>query len=280
MKFSFSSIILIIIFSVVFPVSMKAQDKAFYSLDKYDCLESNSIWVLTYQNEYYPGHRSGIEIIQNGSRIITSLDLRIDPIPIPDGLGVAYPAFKSRSANPATGEVTMEVSYPAYDLNYTLSIKPRGDKLSFTAKIDKALSEDQPLYAMLEIYPVEYFGATWMFDRKLGTFPRQYNGKRTIDSNGDTISIPLATGKQLSVAPGDKLNYFSVESRSGELELHDGRASTNHKWFVVMEKLPARKKGVVAEWVITPGNTAGYHSSPVIGVSRTGYHPLAEKHLV
>ncbi len=282
MKITIPFFSLTLFFSLAFNTSSSSQTagKPLFMPDKDDCLKSASVRLLTYQNHYYPGHRSGIEIIQNGSRIISSLDLRINPIPIPDGVDVKFPEFEKRETDPVTGEVRMFADYQAYRVHYILHLIPDGNTIRLKAELDKPLSVDQPLYVMMEIYPEDYFGQSWILDNQQGIFPRQYTGRRTVVSPGDTVSIPMATGRSLTIAPGDELKQFSMVSETGTIELHDGRASTNHKWFVVMEKLPSGKSGIVAEWILKPKNVPGFHSAPVIGISRTGYHPLAEKKVV
>ena len=55
-----------------------------------------------------------------------------------------------------------------------------------------------------------------------------------IDSKGEIVAAqPMATGKKLVVAPEDDIFRMTIESKTGDLQLLDGRYVHNNGWFVV-----------------------------------------------
>ena len=63
-----------------------------------------------------------------------------------------------------------------------------------------------------------------------------------------------------------------IESRSGDLQLLDGRNKHNNGWFVVRSLVPAGADKAAVEWVVTPHGIADWKYQPVVHVSQVGYH--------
>jgi hypothetical protein len=68
-----------------------------------------------------------------------------------------------------------------------------------------------------------------------------------------------------------------IESRTGDLQLLDGRNKHNNGWFIVRSLVPAGADKGAIEWVITPHGIADWKYQPVVHVSQVGYLPQQQK---
>ena len=98
--------------------------------------------------------------------------------------------------------------------------------------------------------------------------------------NDEPLTAPLAAGRVLVVAPESDEQRLRIESRSGELQLIDGRSNHNNGWFIVRGTVPAGATKNAIEWVVTPNVIPGWKSPPVIQVSQLGYAPQQPKEAV
>jgi hypothetical protein len=105
------------------------------------------------------------------------------------------------------------------------------------------------------------------------------NGPVT-DLNTEPMGVPLATGRKLVVTPDDAMQRMTVQSRSGKMELIDGRLNHNNGWFIIREAIPAGATTNALEWVVTPHVEQGWKYEPVIQVSQVGYAPSQPKKAV
>ncbi len=206
--------------------------------------------------------------------------------------------------------------YPDAEMDYTVSVKGEGESLTVTVHTDRPIDERLvgKLCFNLELFPGDLFGKPWIMDERQGIFPRQPNGPtrrvksnypltaslppeangpvadRTLLSDGgntyspmiadDIIAEPYAVGKRLTVRPEDKYSRFTIESKSGELRLYDGRMNHNNGWFVVSEELPAEKSGELLRWVLTPSVVEDWLRTPAVQTSEVGYHPNQVKRAI
>src|SRR5262249_42963678 len=119
------------------------------------------------------------------------------------------------------------IDYPDLNFSYDVSVTP-DDNGGFRIRVDL----DQTLPAEwigqigfnLELFPGDLFGKSYLLDGQSGIFPRQADGP-VIDAYGGPIAAPLAHGRTLIVAPESDLQRLRIESRTGELQLLDGRAN-------------------------------------------------------
>jgi hypothetical protein len=259
-------------------------------------------------NDYYPdGHQTGVTIVQHGKRVAANGDLRLEPSP---GQWSAMPRTVTRTVDPATNTISQTLSfpnpetnrkgfnpvfYPNFELGYKVRVTPMAGN-SFRINVDL----DRPVPANwvgkvgfnFELFPVHYWGKSFLMDGQNGIFPRQPNGPVVhsagaevevplpVQANGPVTSLnreplaaPLGTGRRLVVAPDDDLQRMTIESRSGTLELIDGRLNHNNGWFIVRGVIPAGATTNALEWVVTPHVQPGWKSDPVIQVSQVGYAP-------
>src|ERR1700760_3272373 len=82
-------------------------------LNKQEYLEYNGINVMLAHDFYPEGHQGGVGIIQNGQRVATNGDIRLEPTP---GQWSPIPKVGKRVVNKATGEVSVRMEYPNPDI--------------------------------------------------------------------------------------------------------------------------------------------------------------------
>ena len=260
-------------------------------LNKQEYFEMPGLNVMAFQDAYPEGHQSGVSVIQNGERVASNGDLRLEPAP---GQWSPMPKSVKRVVNPADNEITTWLAFPdearnrtGYnpidypDLTLTYKVRVRGEGRQFRIIVDL----DEPLPNSwvgkvgfnLELFPGTLFGKTWYLDSHSGIFPRQGNGPETRGPDGEVEPAPLAMGRRLTVAPEVEAQRLAIESLTGELQLLDERNCHNNGWFVVRTLVPAGKGTGAVEWIVTPNAIPGWKSPPVVHVSQVGYHPKQSK---
>jgi endoglucanase len=245
-------------------------------------------------HDYYPeSHQGGVSIIQNGQRVATNGDLRLDRTPgqwqpvaakigerLLDrqsgtiGLRLKYPdeSRNRKGFNP--------IDYPDLEFSYVVSVRPQGQSVIVTVDLDKPLPAEWngKVAFLLELFPGVLFGKSYYMDAESGIFPRQANGPGHLDSKGDFQIDALARGRRLVVAPESDRQRMTIEAtEGGDLELIDGRGQHSNGWFVVRAVLTPGATKRALEWKITPHVLDNWKSEPVIQVSQVGYHPAQPK---
>lgn len=268
--------VLIIVFSLKTPAVL--QSGPVLQIDEHEQFTTHGFSAMVWHNTYYEGRRGAIELVLHGTRIASNGDIRLAPIPIPDRYTVLIPEFKSRHVDQKKNTVTADVAYPQLGFTYQVHLTGVNDQLRIAVDIDGDIPDDiyGKLAFMLELFPGSYKGKTYFMDSKQGLFPQQFNGPR-LQKNNALEAVPMAAGKKLSVAPEEKWLHFTVESKRGDLELLDGRASTNHKWYIIRSLIPKQKDKRVVEWIITPTIDENWLPDPVVGFSQIGYHVAQPK---
>lgn len=301
--------------TVLLHTAGQAQDKApgLRLADK-GYLQANGLEVIVFDDIYPDGHQTGVTVVQHGTRVAANGDLRLEAQP---GQWSPMPAGGKRSIDAKTGTITQALSYPDptkdskgfnpifypdLKLGYQVHVTPAGGN-SFRITVDL----DRPIPARwagkigfnLELFPQQLFGHSWQMGDAGGLFTRQPDGPidrttgaalpdpRNVQANGpvqslnsQALSRPLATGRTLVVAPEADLQRMRIESRTGDLQLIDGRAAHNNGWFIVRGIIPAGATTRALEWVVTPNVVPGWTYKPVIQVSQLGYAPAQPKRVV
>jgi hypothetical protein len=271
-------------------VSLLAQD-ATLRLNHKEYFEAPGINVMAFQDIYPDGHQGGVSIIQNGVRVATNGDLRLDPAP---GQWQPMPKQDARIVDVDGNSIVTTLSYPDPsknrtgfnpidypDLKFSYKVRVHGEGSSIHITVDL----DKPIPAAfigkvgfnLELFPNDLFGKTWYMGDASGIFPHQANGPEMRDDSGELQPLPLATGRLLSIAPETDGQRMLIESRTGDLSLLDARSKRNNGWFVVRSLVPAGATTGAIDWVITPHAIPGWTYKPVIHVSQVGYHPSQAK---
>lgn len=261
------------------------------SVNDQDYLEMTGLNVMLAHDFYPEGHQGGVAVIENGQRVATNGDLRLEPTP---GQWQPTPLVGERKVDRAAQEISVRMSYPDpsrdrrgfnpmtfpdLKMGYVVKVKPAGS--SFRIIVDL----DEPLPAAwvgkvgfnFELYPGILFGKSFEIGDQVGIFPRQANGPGKV-TDGDYEVDPLGRGPKLTVAPESDLQRMTIEAvHGGEIQLLDGRAKHNNGWFVVRSLVPAGATKGAIEWLVTAHPIPGWRSDPVIQVSQVGYHPKQEK---
>ena len=285
-KIIFSSAVILLVSLACF-----GQQSSFV-LNKLEYFERGGVNVMAYQDIYPEGHQGGVAVIMHGKRLATNGDLRLDETPgqwqpIPKQLErkvdaegntitvtLAYPdpAINRKGFNP--------IEYPDLNLNYTVRVRPQGGSIVVTVDLDNPVPEEfiGKVGFNMELFPGILFGRSWLMDSGTGIFPQQANGPAMKDKGGQIVAaMPMAEGRKLVVAPEDDLLRMSVESRTGNLQLLDGRYLHNNGWFVIRSLVARGVSKNAVEWIITPNVVKNWISDPVVHVSQIGYRPEQEK---
>jgi endoglucanase len=263
-----------------------------FRLNKLGYFERGGVNVMAFQDIYPEGHQGGVAVIMHGKRLATNGDLRLDETP---GQWQPIPKQLERKVNPEGNEITVSLSYPDpsqnrkgynpieypdLNLSYSVKVKSQGESIIVSVDLDNPVPKEfiGKVGFNMELFPGELFGKSWFMDRQTGFFPRQANGPAMADSKGEIVAaLPIAVGKKLIVAPESDLLRMSVESKTGDLQLLDGRYVHNNGWFVIRSLVTEGSAKNAIEWIITPNVVPGWKSNPVIHVSQIGYHPGQEK---
>ena len=242
--------------------------------------------------DIYPeGHQGAVGIIQNGTRVATNGDLRLEPTP---GQWQPIPKVGARTVVPGNNEINVVCWYPDTAINrkgfnpviypdlsfvYKVRVIAEGSKFRIIVDLDEQLPPEweKQVGFNLELFPGLLFGKTWYLDGKHGLFNLQPNGPMEKDINGDWQAAPMATGRKLTIAPEEPAQLMKIESFGQPLQLLDGRFYHNNGWYVVRSLVtPGKTKGAV-EWLVDANVLPGFTSAPVVHVSQVGYHPDQEK---
>lgn len=260
-------------------------------LNENEYFEKQGLNVMVFLDIYPEGHQGGVGIIQNGTRVATNGDLRLEPTP---GQWQPIPKVGKRVVDKAANAISVRCSYPDSSLNrkgfnpivypdlnfsYQVRVVAEGNAFRILVDMDKPLPAgwEKKVGFNFELFPAILFGKSWYLDGQSGIFPTQANGPMEKDVDGQWQAFPLAKGQKLTVAPEAAAQTMIIESKGQPLQLLDGRFYHNNGWFVVRSLVtPGKTKGAV-EWVVNCNVLENFQSKPVVHVSQIGYHPRQQK---
>ena len=244
-------------------------------------------------HDYYPeGHQGGVSIIQNGQRVASNGDLRLDQTP---GQWQPLPKAGTRTVHRDTQEISLHnafpdpdrngkgfnpIAYPDLHVSYTVRVRAEGASFRIIVDLDQAIPAawNGKVSFNLELFPGILFGKTYRLDNAFGVFPRQSNGPGYAQGRGEFQMDALARGKKLVLAPESERERMSIERvAGGDLELWDGRRQVDNGWFIVRAPVATGVTNRALEWLVTPHTIPGWKSDPVVQVSQVGYHPRQRK---
>jgi len=247
--------------------------------------------VMVFYDIYPEGHQGALEIIQNGTRVATNGDIRLEPTP---GQWQPIPRVGEREVYPENNEIRVKctypdeskqgkghnpIYYPDLNISYNVRVLGEGKKFRIIVDFEEPLPEEWigKVGFNLELFPGTLFGKSWYMDEQSGIFPTQPNGPMQKDADGNWQAFPLATGKKLTVAPDIKEQTLMITSQKSDLLLLDGRFYHNNGWFVVRSVVPAGATKNAIEWLVQAAVIEDYKYEPVVHVSQVGYHPDQDK---
>jgi len=264
-------------------------------LNELEYLEMPGLNVMLAHDFYPEGHQGGVSIIQNGLRVGTNGDLRLDRTP---GQWSPVPKVGKRVVDRDAQEISIRMEYPdpekdrkgfnpvIYpDLHFAYTIRARPEGRSFRILVDlEAPLPDEWIGKVgfnFELFPGFLFGKTWATENATGLFGRQANGPGTIDAAGEYHIEAMARGSWLVVAPESDRQRLRIEDATGgHLELIDGRGQHTNGWYVVRSLVARGATRGAVNWLITPHVIEGWMSDPVVQVSQVGYHTKQQKRAV
>ncbi|GGZ84103.1 glycoside hydrolase family 9 protein [Algibacter mikhailovii] len=269
----------------------KDSDEEQFKINSEEYLEMRGANVMLAHDFYPESHQGGVGIIQNGIRVATNGDLRLEPTP---GQWQPVPKVGKRIVDldnqvisvkmqyPDTAKKTgfNPIVYPDLDFTYTLKVVPFGKSFKIIVDLDKPLPEAWvgKVGMNIELFPGDLFGKSYYMDDSFGIFNRQANGPGYYDAEEQYQIKPMATGNELVIVPENKHQTLRIKNlKSNNLELLDGRAKHNNGWFVVRSLVPEGATKNAIEWLITPSVVEDFTYQPVVQVSQVGYHAIQEK---
>lgn len=261
-------------------------------LNKDEYLENQGVNVMLAHDFYPEGHQGGVGIIQNGIRVATNGDLRLEPTP---GQWAAIPKVGKRVVDTKSQEISVRMEYPDSAINrkgfnpiiypdlhfkYNIRVLPEAESFRIIVDLDAPLPDEWigKVGFNLELYPGFLFGKSYYMDQQSGIFPRQPNDQIRKDGKGNFQTEPMAHGHELTIAPeSDKQRMTIINENGEELQLLDGRGLHNNGWFVVRSLVAKGSAQHAISWLVTPHAIKGWQSDPIVQVSQVGYHPLQQK---
>ena len=284
-----------LLFILIISVSLtsKAQEKL--GINNQEYLEMTGLNVMLAHDFYPESHQGGVGIIQNGLRVATNGDLRLEPTP---GQWQPVPKVGKRMVDREKQEISVRMEYPDPDKNrkgfnpiiypdlnfaYVVKIKPEGKSFRIIVDLDKPLPDEWigKVGFNFELFPGILFGKSYYMDKQPGTFPRQANGPYYKDAEGELQIVAMAKGKKLIVAPELDAQRMVIENlKDNQLELIDGRGKHNNGWFIVRSLVPKGATKNAIEWLVSPYAIPDWKYTPVVQISQAGYHPAQQKFAV
>ncbi|WP_117881634.1 glycoside hydrolase family 9 protein [Aureibaculum luteum] len=282
----------VLLSSVYFYGQQKVDSTQIFTINTLEYLEMQGANVMLAHDFYPESHQGGVGIIQNGIRVATNGDLRLEPTP---GQWQPVPKVGERKVDWKSHEISVKMTYPdatknqtgfnpiVYpDLNmsYNLKIVPQGKSFKIVVDLDEPIPEKWvgKVGMNIELFPGALFGKSYYMDDHFGLFNRQANGPGYKDGDDEFQLTPMAKGKELVIVPENESQTLHIKNlQNTDLQLIDGRAKHSNGWFVVRSLVPSGKTKNAIEWLITPNVVDNYKYSPVVQVSQVGYHPNQEK---
>jgi len=151
--------------------------------------------------------RGGISIIQNGVRVASNGDIRLEAAP---GQWQPVPAAGKRSVDFKKQLVSVHCTYPDphrnrigynpvdyqdFNFGYDANVNAEGKSVRIT--VDLAEARIGKVGFNLELFPGKLFGKSYLMDKQAGIFHRQFNGPMIKNEDGTLEDKPLAEGSRL-----------------------------------------------------------------------------------
>ena len=258
-------------------------------------LDTQGFSVMLYQDTFHPifvdEKHAAMEMILHGQRIATNGDVRLVPTPEQWDL-VAQ--LKGQKADRDHNRLTAQLSFPTYQMDYSLEVTAEPGGVRVSVNLDKPLPEKLAGRAgfNLEFLPSIYTGKSFAVDgNQFGVIPRspQDPMQQILPSADDpkklpyqeewdkakgyTQPLPLASGNGMTLGAEDPLYRVTVSSETGPVSLYDGRDRAQNGWFVLRTLIPSGKTEGAVVWHIRPNLIPNWTRPPMIAHSQVGYPP-------
>lgn len=274
------------------PAAISPKATLVMALNKKEYLENEGVNVMLAHDFYPEGHQGGVGIIQNGQRVATNGDIRLEPTP---GQWSPIPKVGKRMVDWKKQEISVRMEYPDSSINrkgfnpiiypdlqfaYLIRVQPAGAGFKIIVDLEKPLPDEWigKVGFNFELFPGALFGKSYYMDSQFGIFPQQAYDQIVKDPEGELQVTPMATGKKLIIAPESDKQRMTIENLKGDkLLLMDGRGKHTNGWYVVRSLVPKGVAKGAIEWLVIPHAIAGWKADPVVQVSQVGYHPRQQK---
>jgi endoglucanase len=246
------------------PAPIRLNEKEYFSAPGFS--------FLIFHNNYQVGFQGGLQMIQNGERILDSGGFYI--VPKSKRQNVQHRVLR-RVVDGArsTATVAGEAAAGEWTVGYQLACQSTGQAISVKLKLDSPLDwvRTQEAGLRIYIYPGAYFSKSYQSLDTSGIFPRQFTGQWALADKTPSLVI----------AQEDAALRFAVKrAGGGVLRLLDNRVLSPQTWFSIEAPVPNRSAEREVEIVITPSILPNWKKTPVIGISQSGYHPKQIKRAV
>ena len=258
-------------------------------------LDTQGFSVMLYQNTYNPvfidEKNAAMQLILHGQRIATNGDVRLMPTPEQWDL---VAKLKGHNADKEHNRLTADLSFPAYQMDYTLEVTAEPGGVRVSVNLDKPLPEKLAGRAgfNLEFLPSIYVGKSYAVDGKqFGVIPRspQDQMQQVLPPADDPKKLPyqdewdqakgytqplsLVTGGSITLAAENPLYRVTVSSETAPVSLYDGRNRAQNGWFVLRTLIPSGKTAGAVVWHIHPDLIPNWTRPPMVAHSQAGYAP-------
>lgn len=247
-----------------------AEAKEAIVLNEKEYFEGPGFSFLVFHNNYQVGYQGGLQMVQNGERILDSGDLLLAPkvggMEGPELRVLRRVVDRERSTATIYGEIS------GWNTGYQLICRTDGERILVTLKLDRPIdwSKVERAGFRMFLYPGTYFSKSYQGDSGSGVFPQQYTGRR----------ILLGPTGMLRVAQEDPLHSFTIARPDGALLLIDQRQDGPEPWFLVLAPLETGSRDTEVHVEITPSLHPEWRRPPVVAVSQVGYHPKQTKRAI
>jgi endoglucanase len=238
-------------------------------LNDQEYFEAPGFSFLVFHNNYLEGYQGGLQLIQNGERLLDSGELFLVER---GGNRVDLPAMR-REVDRATSTATVIGELGHSGKGYRLVCSSDGARIRITARFDEPV--DWTRYESagfhLALYPAAYYSKSYVGETGHGVFSRQFSGQPILLSGTSSLRLAVEdSSRQLLIRRID----------GGKLTLTDDRAQSFERWYSIEASIEPGLANPSVELEITPTLNASWRRPPVIGIPQSGYDPRAVKRAV